>query len=86
MRNDAPYPQHAPPSTTLQRAVTRETVSALWSEENFLASPPSSHSGTLYKVSNRVLEGVLLGVWDYSPCQPSNVYDPFGMWHASVLV
>lgn len=51
----------------------QETVVALLSEENFLAFPPGSHSGADYEVSHRVLEGLLLGVWDYPPCQPYNV-------------
>lgn len=67
------HPQWVSTSTALQRAVTRENVALLWSGENFLASFPSSHSSADYEVSHRVLERPLLGVWDYSPCQPFNV-------------
>lgn len=60
----------------------QETVIALLSGENFLAFSPSSHSGADYEVSHRVLEGLLLGVWDYSPCQPFNVRS---LWYVKCL-
>lgn len=58
----SPGEKTLPTSTALWE--TRETVVALWSRENFLASSPGSHSGADDEVSHRVLGGLLLGVWD----------------------
>lgn len=68
-----PPPLVYPGTHSIVEGCKQETVIALLSGENFLAFSPGSHSGADYEVSHRVLERLLLGVWDYPPCQPFNV-------------